>query len=175
MKGGILLNSNLTSNHRLDMNKLVNEYGNQLLRMCFLYLKDIHLAEDAVQDTFIKAYKNYSQFKGIAQEKTWIMRIAINVCKNYLRKSWWKQTSYSKLLKQIPYNDPENIGDDTLLLEIMKLSSKYKEVILLFYYQEMKIREISEALQISESTVSVRLARARKILKRNLKGWYYEE
>jgi RNA polymerase sigma factor (sigma-70 family) len=175
MKGGILLASNLTSNHRPDMNKIANEYGNQLLRMCFLYLKDIHLAEDAVQDTFINVYKNYSQFKGNAQEKTWIMRIAINVCKNYLRKSWWKRAGHSELLKLIPYHDPENIGDDIIVSEIMKLSRKYKEVVLLFYYQEMKIKEISETLQIPESTVSVRLARARKILKLKLEGWYYEE
>ena len=169
------MSSTLTTNHGPDMNKLVDEYGNQLLRMCFLYLKDIHLAEDAVQDTFIKVYKNYAQFNGNSQEKTWIMRIAINVCKNYLRKSWWKHINYSVLLENIPCNESYDIGDDTLLIEIMKLSSKYKEVILLFYYQEMKIREISEVLQVPESTISVRLARARKVLKQNLEGWYYEE
>ncbi|WP_141502369.1 sigma factor [Paenibacillus luteus] len=67
----------------LDMKRIIAEYGNSLLRMCFLYLKDIRLAEDAVQDTLIKVYKSYSQFKGHANEKTWIMKIAINVCKNY--------------------------------------------------------------------------------------------
>lgn len=142
--------------------------------MCFLYLKDAHLAEDAVQDTFIKAYNSYSQFKGKSSEKTWIMRIAINVCKNYLRNSWWKRVDESVVLDNIP-TDESLIKDDTLLLEVMKLSQKYKEVILLFYYQEMKIREIAEILKIPESTVSVRLKRAREKLKSNLEDMDYAE
>lgn len=68
-----------------DINKLVLLYGNELLRMCFLYLKDMHLAEDALQDTFIKAFNCYGQFNGKSNEKTWLTRIAINVCKDYLR------------------------------------------------------------------------------------------
>ena len=57
-----------------DISKLIAEYGDSILRMCFLYLKDIHLAEDAVQHTFIKVYKNHSKFKRDSAEKTWIMR-----------------------------------------------------------------------------------------------------
>ena len=156
-----------------DIKKLLDEYGNAVLRMCFLYLKDTHLAEDAVQDTFIKVYNSYSQFRGKSSEKTWIMRIAINVCKNYLRSSWWKHVKESAVLDDIPARE-NAVRDDTLLLEVMKLSRKYKEVVLLFYYQDMKIREIAEALQIPESTVSVRLKRAREKLKSNLGRDYGE-
>ncbi|MBU3129106.1 sigma-70 family RNA polymerase sigma factor [Clostridium tagluense] len=159
-----------------DMTNLISEYGDSLLRMCFIYLKDIHLAEDAVQDTFIKVYKSYSKFKGHSEEKTWIMRIAINVCKNYLRSSWWKRINETVNLDNIPASTIDgSTQDDALLLEIMKLSPKYKEVILLFYYQDMKIREISEVLQTPESTISVRLKRAREKLKIKLKGWCYDE
>ena len=159
-----------------DMNKLVEEYGNSLLRMCFLYLKDIHLAEDAVQDAFIKVNKSYINFKGDSEEKTWVMRIAINVCKNYLRSSWWKRIDEAAVLENITVsNSTDALQDEALLLEIMKLSPKYKEVILLFYYQDMKICEIAEVLNIPETTISVRLMRAREILKIKLKGWYYDE
>lgn len=157
-----------------DIKKILDEYGNSVLRMCFIYLKDAHLAEDAVQDTFIKVYNNYSQFKGKSSEKTWIMRIAINVCKNYLRSSWWKRIDESAVLDNIPA-DENLVRDDTLLVEVMKLSQKYKQVVLLFYYQDMRIREIAETLQIPESTVSVRLKRAREKLKLNLEGKYFEE
>ncbi len=158
------------------MNKLVAKYGDPLLRMCFLYLKDIHLAEDAVQDTFIKVYKGYTNFKGDCEEKTWVMRIAINVCKNYLRSSWRKHIDEAAVLENISVsNSIEALQDDALLLEIMRLSPKYKEVILLFYYQDMKIREIAEILTIPEATISVRLMRAREILKIKLKGWHYDE
>jgi RNA polymerase sigma-70 factor (ECF subfamily) len=145
--------------------------------MSYLYLKDIHLAEDAVQDTFIKVYKSYPQFKGNSGLKTWIMRIAINVCKNYRRTSWWKRIDVLESLNSIPAEAgaAPDLRDDTLLLEIMRLSPKYKEVILLFYYQDMTTREISRALNIPESTVSVRLKRARERLKIKLKGWYYDD
>ncbi len=159
-----------------DMKSLVAEYGDSLLRICFLYLKDPHLAEDAVQDTFIKVHKSYSKFKGNSEEKTWIMRIAINVCKNYLRSSWWKRIDETAVLESIPSSNGDNtMQDEVLLVEIMKLSPKYKEVVLLFYYQDMKISEIAEVLSIPENTVSVRLKRAREKLKINLKGWYYDE
>lgn len=157
-----------------NIKRLLDEYGNSIFRMCFIYLKDTHLAEDAVQDTFIKVYNSYSQFKGKSSEKTWIMRIAINVCKNYMRSSWWKHVDESAVLDNIPANE-NSVRDDTLLLEVMKLSRKYKEVVLLFYYQDMKIREIAEILQIPESIVSVRLKRARERLKSNLEGMYYDE
>lgn len=158
-----------------DMERLISTYGNSLLRMCFLYLKDRQLAEDAVQDTYIKVYKNYAGFRGDSSEKTWIVRIAINVCKNYLRNPWKTRINSDAVLADIPCRTEGMLFDDTVLREIMMLSPKYKEVILLFYYQELKIREIAEALHIPESTVTVRLKRAREQLKPKLKGWYYDE
>lgn len=168
--------SNIVTNEKneLDINKLVSLYGNKLLRMCFLYLKDIYLAEDALQDTFIKALNCYEQFNGKSNEKTWLTRIAINVCKDYLRVSWWKHIDEAAVLNSIPAPYKDNFKDDTLILEIMKLSPKYKEVILLYYYQSLSTREISEVLHIPESTVSIRLKRAKEKLKSKLKGWYYE-
>lgn len=159
-----------------DMDYLISEYGDSLLRMAFLYLRDEHLAQDAVQDTMLKVFMNYSEFNGEASEKTWIMRIAINVCKDYLRKAWRKHIDAYAALERIPA--PDNIDstiDDTLIKQVMQLPSKYKEVILLFYYQGMKISEIAETLHIPDRTVSTRLKRARDRLKANLKGWYYDE
>ena len=58
--------------------RLIMEYGDAILRMCYLYLKDYHLAEDAAQETFIKAMKHYESFHQKSSEKTWLTRIAIN-------------------------------------------------------------------------------------------------
>ena len=60
------------------LERLMNDYGDALLRMCCLYLKDYQLAEDAVQETFIKAMKSYGTFKHQSSEKTWLIRIAVN-------------------------------------------------------------------------------------------------
>ena len=60
------------------LNQMVLTYEKDLLRLCCAYLKDIDLARDAVQETFLKAYRRMDQFNGKASEKTWLMRIAIN-------------------------------------------------------------------------------------------------
>ena len=157
-----------------DISNLVEQYGNSLLRMCYLYLKDMQLAEDAVQDTFINAYRNWDRFKGKSSEKTWLTSIAINVCKTQYRSSWRKNTVYLDELQSEPF-DNDIIRDDTVLNEIAKLKPAYREVILLFFFLEMKQREIAEALNISDSAVAVRLTRAREQLKHALKGWYFNE
>ena len=120
-------------------------------------------------------YRNYAQFDGTAGEKTWVMRIAINVCKDYLRSAWNRRVSVVEALNEIPAAEDSPHEDDTLLREIMNLKPKYKEVILLFYYQDMKISEIARVLDAPESTVSVRLKRAREQLKKRLEGWYADE
>ena len=65
-------------NHELE--RLVLQYQQPLLRTCFLYLRDRALAEDAVQETFLKAYRSLASFRGECSEKTWLMKIAINTC-----------------------------------------------------------------------------------------------
>ncbi len=157
-----------------DMERIVREYGDTLLRTCFIYLKDVHLAQDAVQDTFLKIYRNYDKFNANSSEKTWIMRIAINVCKDYLRSAWHRRVNVQEVLAEIPTSS-ETHEDDTLLLEIMRLKPHYREVILLFYYHDMKISDIAKVVGAPESTVSVRLKRAREQLKKRLEDWYEDD
>ena len=107
-----------------DMERIVGAYGNAVLRMCFLYLKDPPLAEDASQETFLKVYRNYAQFDGTAGEKTWVMRIAINVCKDYLRSAWNRRVSVVEALNEIPAAEDSPHEDDTLLREIMNLNTR---------------------------------------------------
>ena len=72
---------------------LVNTYQTQLLRMCYLHLQDKGLAEDAVQETFLKAYRALPAYRGESNIKTWLMRIAINSCRDAQRSGWWKHIS----------------------------------------------------------------------------------
>ena len=69
------------------LEKMMIEYGDELVRLAFSYVKDTEIAKDMVQNTFIKCYKNVDTFRYDAQIKTWLYRIAINECKDYL-KSW---------------------------------------------------------------------------------------
>lgn len=158
------------------LTRIMNAYGDSLLRMAYLYLGDAALAEDAVQETFIRAYKSWSSFRGESSEKTYLTRITINVCKDLLRSSWMRRIDRRRSLEQLPERGGEfEVEDPTVFKEISRLSPKYKEVILLFYYQELKLSEISALLKIPEATVSTRLLRARKKLYQSLEGWYFDE
>lgn len=164
-----------SSQPQANLDRMMDSYGASLLRLCFMYLKDLHLAEDAVQEAFFRAYKNYHRFDGGNGEKAWINRIAINVCKDMLRSAWRRRVDVVEQLDEVPDEAPPGYTDEdtTLVQAIMELKPKYKEVVLLFYYQDMKIADIAAALNAPESTISVRLKRAREQLKRKLGGWYY--
>ena len=158
------------------LERMMAQYGTALLRMAYLYLRDASLAEDAVQETFVKAYTHMDQFRGESTEKSWLMRIAINTCKDFRRTAWLRFVDRRTPLDELPeacgdWQEP----DDTVLREVMRLSDRDKEVILLRYYQNMKIGEISDALNIPEPTVSSRLRRAKGKLHRKLERWYFDE
>ena len=166
-------------NNAGEIERMVEQYGDCLLRLCCIYTGNLQSAEDALQETFIKAFQNIDKFRHQCSEKTWLTTIAINVCRSCIRQEKI-QTGHIQLMpdgtdsEQFADSASEIIYDDTVLREIHRLKPKYREVILMYYYQEMKSKEIASALGISESAVTVRLSRAREQLKTKLKDWYYD-
>ncbi|AZV57850.1 sigma-70 family RNA polymerase sigma factor [Clostridium sp. AWRP] len=159
--------------------ELMDSYGNDVLRMAYLYLKDKYLAEDVFQEVFIKVYKNFSKLKKSSSEKNWIMTITINTCRDLLRISWFKKVILSKDVYDNSFVDIcENVDDkvinkiqhEELLKQVMDMPRKYKEIIILYYYEELSTRDISKVLKIPEGTVRSRLFRARSVLKSNIDG-----
>ena len=154
----------------------MEKYGTSLLRMCAVYLHDMDLAQDAVQDTFVKAYRRIDSFRGEASERTWLMRIAIHTCRDYQRSTWFRHVDRSRTLETLPEPvSASGFPDDTVIIAVSRLPGKYREVILLRYYKGMKIHETAEALGISESAVKQRQKRANDLLRIKLKGWYFDE
>lgn len=152
--------------------KLMAEHGDSILRLCALYLRDRVLAEDAAQETFLRAYRAIDRFRGESSVKTWLTRIAINVCKDMSHK----RSRQPLILEKIPesISDPA-YGDDSVLNEVMLLPPKYRAVILLRYYQQLDTREIAKVLGVTRNAVSVRLNRAREMLRLRLETWYFDE
>jgi len=162
-----------------EIKRLMDGYGSDVLRVAYLYLKDKHLAEDAFQEVFIKVYKNFHKFEKNSSEKTWILSIAMNTCRDILRISWFKKvlmlkdiddTSLLDTYENIDNKVIDKIQHEELLKEVMNLPRKYKEPIILYYYEELSTVDISKMLKIPEGTIRNRLFRARTLLKSNIGG-----
>ena len=158
------------------LNDAVTRWEKQMLRLCFAYLGDTALAEDAVQETFFKAWKHYDSFRGEAEEKTWLMRIAMNHCKDQLKSSWFRNTDRSVSPDTLPESAvPFEEHDDTVTRAVMSLPPKLREVTLLRWYQGLSLEEMVQVMRVPRSTVNYRLKKAKMILKTELEEWYYED
>lgn len=150
----------------IELELLMTSYGDYLKRTAYLYLDDIQIAEDMVQETFIKFYRKRYQFNQKASYKTYLYRILMNNCKMYVRKNKSNSLSYSD--DRVTYFEDDYINKQYLTEKIKALDSKSREVIILYYYNEWRIKEISDILNITKSSVKMRLQRARKKLESQL-------
>ena len=148
----------MTQTERRDaLTRLMQTHGDAVFRMCCLYLKDVHLAEDATQEAFLKAYRHLDSFRGECSEKTWLTGMAINVCRDYLRTAWLRRVDRRVDISLLPEcAQADEYCDSTVLTEVMALPAKLREVILLRYYQGLTIQETADALHIGVSTVNQR-------------------
>ena len=163
------------SDSQSEIERLMEQYGSSLLRMSALYLKDASLAQDAVQETFLKAYRCLENYRGESSEKTWLTTICINTCRDMLRTAWFRHQSRVPM-EALPERPADFVfPDNTVLTEVMRLPAKYREVVLLRYYEGLKLKEVASALRLSSSKVRTRLKRANAILQESLKEWYYDE
>ncbi|MGE7673336.1 RNA polymerase sigma factor [Lysinibacillus sp. NPDC094403] len=129
---------------------------------------------DVSQEVFVKLYRFLDQFK---QDRftTWLYKITLNATRDYYRKEQREQVKEERLnaQQQMPSSSAEkhvlNFEEDRLLHNAIKaLDEKYRYPIILFYFHELKYEEIAEVLNISLSTVKVRLLRAKEKLKAGL-------
>lgn len=161
---------------------LMQEYGTRVLHLAYFYLKDRHLAEDVAQEVFIKAYRNWDSFRGESSPYTWLHRIAVNLCRDKARSAWWRRLLPSEDLRTggrqeldlfSPGADPEEsaIRSDQqsfVLQHVLALPQPYREVIFLYYYEDLSTAEIAALTGQNENTIKTRLFRARASLKKML-------
>ncbi|HRH23050.1 MAG TPA: RNA polymerase sigma factor [Candidatus Magasanikbacteria bacterium] len=155
---------------------LFNRYEQKMLRYGKRFLYTYEDLEDAVQEVFIKAYKNVQSFNTTKKFSTWLYRIAHNTFINVIKKNGREPVSFFDFdtLVKIPSKTTDTLEDDFLkaqdsesLAGIMKkLSPKYREALVLFYFEELEYKEIAEVLKIPTSTVGVRITRGRAMLKK---------
>lgn len=155
----------------MSIEELIDRYGDDILRLCTAYLGDRQLAEDAFQETFVKAWRNLASFRGESEIKTWLSRIAVNTCRDTLRAGWFRMRKRSQPVDELEsLSAPESPRLSPVRDAVLALPGKYREVVVLYYYQNMNIREMAQLLRLSPNSVSTRLRRARAQLKKQLKG-----
>ena len=114
--------------------RLVLQYQESLLRLCYLHLKDQGQAQDAVQETFFRAYRHWEDFRGEGSEKTYLTKIAVNVCRDQRKTGWFRHVDRRITPEDLPQASvPFSCREEDLVLQVMALPKKQREVILLYY------------------------------------------
>ena len=157
------------------LEQLMTLYGNDVLRTATFYLQDRHMAEDVCQEVFLRAYRNWPSFRGDSKVKTWLTRIAINLCRDKagLKMNTERPAPPEKLVSGVSISVEEEVlrrvGSTLIFKHVLKLPQIYQEALYLYYYLDMNTREIAEATEASEGTVRGRLHRARQQLENDLR------
>lgn len=150
----------------LEARRLVDTYADMILRLAYTYLRSTQDAEDICQTVFLKLLTSDKRFENASHEKAWIIRAAINACKDELRafrrKAAPLEAASEAAAPEIPVSDT--------LEAVMALPKKYREAIYLFYYEGYSIKETARLLHRSEAAVAAQLSRGRKQLKIELGG-----
>lgn len=152
------------------LNRMVLTYEKELLRLCVLYLHDLTQAQDAVQETFLKAYRKMSAFRGESSERTWLTRIAVNTCKDMYKTAWSRHVDARIDLNTLPVPvSPPSVEHMALMQAICALPVKLKDAVLLHCDQGLSVKETARILGITPPAVCNRLEKARQQLKIALK------
>ncbi|WP_425271778.1 RNA polymerase sigma factor SigW [Paenibacillus protaetiae] len=163
--------------------ELVDLYQDKLFHMAYRMLNNRQEAEDVVQDTFLRVYKNLDKYDEGLKFSTWIYRIATNLCIDRLRK---RKPSYSLDAESSEHegldgysmipSDNRTPESEVLLTETQKivhqaiesLPPKYKTIMMLRYIQDMSLQEIGEVLDMPVTTIKTRVHRGREFLRKKL-------
>ncbi len=149
------------------MEQIIDTFGNRMKRTAFLITGDEGLAEDCVQEMFISFYLNIRSYRGEASIGTYLYRILTNACRQKLRSPWYRRVKPTDELQE--YGE-ESIEEDTLQRmsiqrALTRLKPKYREVLVLHYFNRLSVEEISLVVNENSNTIKTRMKRGREQLR----------
>lgn len=153
------------TNKNQYLEKMVEKYSNMIYRLALIRTKTKENSEDVYQEVFLRLAKKMPDFKSKEHERAWLIKVTINCSKNLLNSKFFRNTA--ELKEDIPFETEEK---HNIYYSVQKLPIKYKTIVHLYYYENYKIKEISEILKMKENTVKSCLARAREKLKMEEEG-----
>ena len=155
-----------------ELTRLVEKFSGTVYRAAYCCLRNPADADDITQEAFLALYTSDMEFTGDEHIKAWLIRVALNRCRNLLR-SFRYRTTVS--LEEAGELSAKPKRQDSLLPVVMKLKRKYRAVLYMFYYEDMPVKQIAEILGEKPTTVTTRLSRARQQLKQFLIKEGYNE
>ncbi|REE79928.1 RNA polymerase sigma-70 factor (ECF subfamily) [Lutibacter oceani] len=181
MSKTILLNSKIVNDCKLNKAKaqmqLYDMYCDAMFIIAQRYVKDNFVAEDIMQDAFIKVFKNIKKFKGEVTIGAWIKKIVINQCIDYLKKKRIELVAIEEnniaIADESDWTVNEEVNINIVTSAINKLPEKYKVVLNLYLIEGYDHQEIAQILNITEVTSRSQLMRGKNKLKSQLKTYNY--
>lgn len=162
MNSDFLLIQKVKNGNEEASEQLVNKYYASIYQYCFLHVRNRDHAEDLTQDTFVRFFEALGTYRNYGKTKSYLYCIAGNIIKNYYKKK--KEV----LMDEFPEIPENNMHDMETRLDIEQaidhLPEELKETAILFFFQELKQREIADLLDIKLSLVKYRISKAKKIL-----------
>lgn len=159
--------------HRLqektDVEKVIEACSDMVYRLAFARTGTKQDADDVYQEVFFRYLKKRPVFESEEHRKAWMLRVTVNCSNSFLSSRWHRDRR--ELPEDLPFEDRRQ---QDLYMELQQLPVKYREVIHLFYYEEMSVEEIGKMLRRKPSTVRTQLTRAREMLRRFMKEEDYE-
>ena len=145
--------------------RLLDDFGDSILRLAYSYLHSIEDAEEVLQDTLLQFLRTAPDLQSPAHEKAWLLRVTLNCLKSHWRMAWRRHDT--PLDDRIPFPEPEDSALDEAL---RRLTPKYRAAVHLFYYEGYTAEEIARMSGEKPSAIRTRLTRARTQLRELMKG-----
>lgn len=165
-------------NNEEYLKNVMSRYGTQLKRYAYMMVKDEHLAEDMVQKTFINFYYSINDYRHESNEKNYLYTILTNECRQIMRKNWFRRenrNNYEDVKNNYQYSEDKSLNKIAVTECLAKIKPKYREIIILYYYQKFSVADISDILNLTNSAVKSRLKYARDNIKKHLEEVFIDE
>lgn len=148
--------------------QVLEQYGDNILRLAYSYVRNLADAQDVLQETLLQVMRSHPTFENEQHKKGWLFRVAISKAQNHLRQA--SRHATDELNENLIAENKEDLS--YVWTAVASLPDKYRVVIHLFYYEGFSTAEISEITNQKDSTVRSILFRGRQLLKEQLKEAY---
>ncbi len=151
---------------------LVSRYADLLVRIGYTWLGDMDDAQDICQTVLLRLLEDMRTFPDSGQERAWVIRLAVNACKNWKKTAWFRHRAPLEDGLQLTVQMPD-LEEGSLLEQVQRLPPMYRQAIFLRYYEGYEVKEIARLLGRSPALVSTHLKRGKEKLKTMLGGMEY--